>query len=252
MDHGNHCTKYVTICQRLNGDSGIMGAGWGKAYIVPADEGIPVTATPSQCSSSAKMVGSCARTLILGFAGGTEQVGHLYSPENGTVEREVHAMSERLVLERALVVGVDPHRESLDVIGICFPEEVMLDEAFANTRAGHEALSSKAKSLAAEHDLILGFGLEDGSNYGYALARFLLRQGSGPFTHLQQHAHHLPMGLFYQWIELQQAPRVSERSLVLTPLLVTTRQLKQRIPEHTFQPLPLYQRPFFEGRAVGQ
>ena len=86
-------------------------------------------------------------------------------------------MSERLVLERALVVGVDPHRESLDVVGICFPEEVMLDEAFANTRAGHEALWSKAKSLAAEHDLSVVFGLEDGSNYGYSLARCLLCHG---------------------------------------------------------------------------
>lgn len=86
-------------------------------------------------------------------------------------------MSERLVLERALVVGVDPHRESLDVIGICFPEQVMLDEAFVNTRAGHEVLWSKAKSLVAEHGLSLVFDLEDGSNYGYALARYLLRQG---------------------------------------------------------------------------
>ena len=86
-------------------------------------------------------------------------------------------MSERLVLEQALVVGVDPHRESLDVIGICFPEKVVLDEGFDNTRAGHEALWSKAQALAAECGLNLVFGLEDGSNYGYALARYLLRQG---------------------------------------------------------------------------
>lgn len=86
-------------------------------------------------------------------------------------------MSERLVLEQALVVGVDPHRESLDVIGICFPEKVVLDDGFDNTRSGHEALWSKAKALAAESGLSLVFGLEDGSNYGYALARYLLRHG---------------------------------------------------------------------------
>jgi transposase len=86
-------------------------------------------------------------------------------------------MSDRLILERVLVVGVDPHRESLDVIGICFPEEVVLDETFDNTRAGHETLWSKARGLAAEHDLSLVFGLEDGSNYGYTLSRYLLEQG---------------------------------------------------------------------------
>jgi transposase len=74
-------------------------------------------------------------------------------------------------------VGVDPHRDSLDVIGIRFPEEVVLDEAFDNTRVGHEALWSKAQRLAAQHGLNLVFGLEDGSNYGYTLARYLLRQG---------------------------------------------------------------------------
>jgi transposase len=86
-------------------------------------------------------------------------------------------MSDRLVLQRVLVVGVDPHRESLDVIGIRFPEEVVLDETFDNTRAGHETLWSKAQELAAEHDLSLVFGLEDGSNYGYTLGRYLVGQG---------------------------------------------------------------------------
>jgi transposase len=86
-------------------------------------------------------------------------------------------MSDRFVPQRALVVGVDPHRESLDVIGICFPEEVVLDETFDNTRAGHEMLWSKAQGLAAEHDRSLVFGLEDGSNYGYTLGRYLVRLG---------------------------------------------------------------------------
>jgi len=86
-------------------------------------------------------------------------------------------MSERLVPESVLVVGVDPHRETLDVIGIRFPEEVVLDETMDNTRAGHEVLWSKAQALAAERGLSLVFGLEDGSNYGYSLARYLLGRG---------------------------------------------------------------------------
>jgi len=53
-------------------------------------------------------------------------------------------MSERLVPESVLVVGVDPHRETLDVIGIRFPEEVVLDETMDNTRAGHEVLLLRA------------------------------------------------------------------------------------------------------------
>jgi transposase len=81
-------------------------------------------------------------------------------------------------LDTVLAVGVDPHRESLDVIAIHFPEEIALDEAFDNTRAGHRALWYKAQALAAEQNLNLMSGLEDGSNYGYALGRYLVNQGS--------------------------------------------------------------------------
>ena len=87
-------------------------------------------------------------------------------------------MSTPFALDTVLAVGVDPHRESLDVVAIHFPEEIVLDEAFDNTRAGHRALWSKAQALAAEQNLNLIFGLEDGSNYGYALGRYLVNQGS--------------------------------------------------------------------------
>jgi transposase len=86
-------------------------------------------------------------------------------------------MSIPFALDTVLAVGVDPHRESLDVVAIHFPEEIALDEAFDNTRAGHRALWSKAQALAEEQSLSLIFGLEDGSNYGYALGRFLVNQG---------------------------------------------------------------------------
>jgi transposase len=86
-------------------------------------------------------------------------------------------MSIPFALDTVLAVGVDPHRESLDVIAIHFPEEIVLDEAFDNTRAGHRALWSKAQALANEQNLSLIFGLEDGSNYGYALGRYLVDQG---------------------------------------------------------------------------
>lgn len=86
-------------------------------------------------------------------------------------------MSTPFALDNVLAVGVDPHRESLDVVAIHFPEEIVLDEAFDNTRAGHGALWSKARALADEQNLSLVFGLEDGSNYGYALGRYLVHQG---------------------------------------------------------------------------
>ena len=86
-------------------------------------------------------------------------------------------MSSPFALDTVLAVGVDPHRESLDVVAIHFPEKIVLDEAFDNTRAGHRALWSKAEALAAEQNLNLIFGLEDGSNYGYALGRYLVDQG---------------------------------------------------------------------------
>jgi transposase len=86
-------------------------------------------------------------------------------------------MSTPFALDEVLAVGVDPHRESLDVVAIHFPEKIVLDEAFDNTRVGHCALWSSAQALAAEHGLRLVFGLEDGSNYGYTLGRYLVNQG---------------------------------------------------------------------------
>lgn len=86
-------------------------------------------------------------------------------------------MDRWFTLDRVLALGVDPHRESLDVIAIRFPETIMLDETFDNCRTGHHALWSQANDLAAEHDLTLVIGLEDGSNYGYTLGRYLTNQG---------------------------------------------------------------------------
>lgn len=86
-------------------------------------------------------------------------------------------MDHWFALDKVLALGVDPHRESLDVIAIRFPEEIVLDEGFDNCRAGHHALWSQANALAAELDLALVIGLEDGSNYGYTLGRYLTNQG---------------------------------------------------------------------------
>jgi transposase len=86
-------------------------------------------------------------------------------------------MRTPFALDTVLAVGVDPHRESLDVVAIHFPEEIVLDEAFDNTQAGHRALWAKAQALADDQSLSLIFGLEDGSNYGYALGRYLVNQG---------------------------------------------------------------------------
>ncbi len=86
-------------------------------------------------------------------------------------------MNNRFAIDNVLAVGVDPHRESLDVVGICFPEEIILDETFDNTLAGHCALSSRAWELATKHQLTLVFGLEDSGNYGYTLGRYLVQEG---------------------------------------------------------------------------
>ena len=86
-------------------------------------------------------------------------------------------MDRQFALDNVLALGVDPHRESLDAIAIRFPEEIMLDKAFDNCRAGHEALWSQADALAAKHNPALVVGLEDGSNYGYTLGRYLTNQG---------------------------------------------------------------------------
>jgi transposase len=86
-------------------------------------------------------------------------------------------MNTLFAFESVLAVGVDPHRESLDVVAIHFPEQIVVDEAFDNTRVGHRALWTKVKALADEQNLSLVFGLEDGSNYGYALGRYLVNQG---------------------------------------------------------------------------
>ena len=87
-------------------------------------------------------------------------------------------MRDSIALEKVLVVGVDPHRESLDAVGVRFPEQIVLDEAFDNTRAGHRSLWSTALNLANELELNLVFGLEDGSNYGRSLSRYLVQAGS--------------------------------------------------------------------------
>jgi len=86
-------------------------------------------------------------------------------------------MDPRFAVDNVLALGVDPHRESLDVIAIRFPEEILLDAAFDNCPAGHGALWSQATTLAAEQDLVLVVGLEDGSNYGCTLGRYLANQG---------------------------------------------------------------------------
>ncbi len=86
-------------------------------------------------------------------------------------------MDDLFTLDRVLALGVDPHRESLDVIAIRFPEEILMDETFDNCRTGHRALWSQVNAVAAEHDLTLVIGLEDGSNYGYTLGRYLTNEG---------------------------------------------------------------------------
>lgn len=80
-------------------------------------------------------------------------------------------------MEDVLSVGIDPHRATLDVVGIKLPEEVVLTNRYDNTPAGHRKLLRTARAVAAEHGLKLVFGLEDSGNYGYRLGRFLAKEG---------------------------------------------------------------------------
>ncbi|MFQ5988185.1 MAG: IS110 family transposase [Dehalococcoidia bacterium] len=86
-------------------------------------------------------------------------------------------MGKRFSLENVLSIGVDPHREALEVVGIRFPEEIILDETFEDTPSGHRELLAKAKQLASKHSLSPVFGLEESGNYGYNLARYLVEEG---------------------------------------------------------------------------
>ncbi|MGD2147372.1 MAG: IS110 family transposase [Anaerolineae bacterium] len=86
-------------------------------------------------------------------------------------------MDTQFVPERALSVGIDPHRETLEVVGIRFPEVMLIDEAFENTPVGQRALLQRAREVASAHNLRLTIGVEDSGNYGYNLARYLVGQG---------------------------------------------------------------------------
>ncbi|MFW6116599.1 MAG: IS110 family transposase, partial [bacterium] len=78
--------------------------------------------------------------------------------------------------EEALSVGVDPHRDTLEVVGIRFPEVILIEEEFENTPAGQRALLQRAREVASAHNLRLTIGVEDSANYGYNLARYLGEQ----------------------------------------------------------------------------
>jgi len=93
------------------------------------------------------------------------------------LEPEVLAMSDRVALDNLLAVGIDPHRDTLQVVGIRFPEEILLDQTFDNVPTGYQALWAQSKQLASQHHLRLVVGVEESGNYGYALARYLVRQG---------------------------------------------------------------------------
>jgi transposase len=86
-------------------------------------------------------------------------------------------MSTQFVPENALSVGIDPHRDTLEVVAVRYPEVILIAEEFENTPSGHRALLQRARGVASEEHLRLTFGVEGGGNYGYNLARYLVEQG---------------------------------------------------------------------------
>jgi transposase len=85
-------------------------------------------------------------------------------------------MSTQFVPQDALSVGIDPHRDTLEVVAIRFPEVILMDRKFDNTPAGQRTLVQRAREVALVHNLRLTFGVEDTGNYGYNLARYLVEQ----------------------------------------------------------------------------
>ena len=86
-------------------------------------------------------------------------------------------MDTQASLEKTLSVGIDPHRDTLEVVAIRFPEVIVIEEEYENTPAGQTALLQRVREAASAHDLGVTIGVEDSSNYGYKLARYLAAEG---------------------------------------------------------------------------
>ena len=86
-------------------------------------------------------------------------------------------MNTQDALQKTLSVGIDPHRDTLEVVAIKFPEVILIEEEYENTPAGQTALLHHVREAASAHGLRLTIGLEDSSNYGYSLARYLAAEG---------------------------------------------------------------------------
>ena len=86
-------------------------------------------------------------------------------------------MSSHFVPETTLSVGIDPHRNKLEVVAIRFPELILFDEEFDNTAAGHRTVLRRVRETASARNLQPTFGVEDSGNYGYNLARYLVEEG---------------------------------------------------------------------------
>jgi transposase len=86
-------------------------------------------------------------------------------------------MSTQFVPENALSVGIDPHRDTLELVAVRYPEVILIAKEFENTASGHRALLQGAREMASKHRLRLIFGVEGGGNYGYNLACYLVEQG---------------------------------------------------------------------------
>lgn len=86
-------------------------------------------------------------------------------------------MDTQFALEKTLSVGIDPHRDTLEVVAIRFPEVILIEGEYENTPAGQTALLRRVREAASAHDLRVTIGVEDSSNYGYKLARYLAAEG---------------------------------------------------------------------------
>lgn len=74
-----------------------------------------------------------------------------------------------------IAVGIDPAKEKHRIVAMIYPERILLDEEYKDTLQDYYRIRDDIRSISNGNRVI--FGLEDTSNYGRNLCRFLLSEG---------------------------------------------------------------------------
>lgn len=74
-----------------------------------------------------------------------------------------------------IAVGIDPAKEKHRVVAMIYPEQILFNEEYKDTLQDYYRVRDDIRRISNGHRVI--FGLEDTSNYGRNLCRFLLSEG---------------------------------------------------------------------------